>query len=168
MPRIIRSIAIFIPVLLSVGGFNLTAKGQTPNIPELPAALQQSVCENDWEASLGLIGLLIADPTITPVYRTQLVNFHHVLQDWQGAQSSISDIPGCESVPISVDNFSLENTSSTPLDFTAGFQAVMQMRAAPSGYVGYEGPQPSDSTNRDCWVVDGTGQRIDLSLLCAD
>lgn len=166
MPRIIRSIAIFIPILLSVEGFNLAAKGQILNIPELPSALQKPICENDWEASLSLIGPLIANSSISPEYRAQLVDFHHVLQDWRGARSKISNIPGCESVPISVENPALENALSTQLDLTAGFQSVLEMRTLPSGYVDYEGSQPSNSTNRNCWAIDGTGQRIDLSLLC--
>ena len=169
MSRTIRSIAIFIPILLGIEGVNLAAKGQTPNIPELPSALQKSVCENDWETSLSIIGPLIADSAITPTYRAQLVDFHHLLQDWQGDRAKVVDISGCESVPISVNNPALGNVSSTRLDLTAGFESVLQIRTLPSGYVDYEGPQqPSDSTNRNCWAIDVTGQRLDLSLLCRD
>lgn len=168
MPRIIRSIAILIPVLLSVEGFRLTAKGQTPNIPELPPALQKPVCENDWNTSLSLLGPLIADPAITPAYRAQLVDFHHVLQNWQGSRSTISNIPGCDSVSLLVESPPLDNSASTPLDLTTGFQSVLEMHTSPSGYIEYEGLQSSNSANRDCWAIDETGQWIDLNLLCED
>ncbi|MDJ0707827.1 MAG: hypothetical protein QNJ46_31515 [Leptolyngbyaceae cyanobacterium MO_188.B28] len=162
MSRIVRSIAIFIPILLSVEGIVLAAKGQTQNIPELPPNLQKPVCENDWEASLNLIDPLIANSSITHEYRTQLIGFRQLLQDWHGGSSQISNLPGCESIPLSVESAVFDPAASTQLDLTAGYQSVLDMRALPSGSVNYEG----SSTNLDCWAIDSAGRWIDLSLLC--
>ena len=162
MSRIVRSIAIFIPVLFCLEGIVLAARGYTQGIPELPPRLQKPVCENDWEASLTIIAPLIANSSITHEYRNQLVDFHHVLQDWQGGNYQISNLPGCESIPLSVESGIFEPASPTQLDLTAGFQSVLDMRALPSGSVNYEGT----ATRLDCWAIDSAGRRIDLSLLC--
>ena len=164
MSRIVRSIAIFIPILISVEGMSLAAKAQIRGIPELPPDVQKPVCENDWETSLNLIAPLIANSSITHEYRTQLVDFHHLLQDWHGGSSKIANLPGCESIPLSVESAVFEPASSTQLDLTAGFQSVLDMRALPSGSVNYTGA----STNLDCWAIDTAGRRIDLSLLCGN
>lgn len=60
-----------------------------------------------------------------------------------------------------------QSIRSTSLDFNAALQAISQLRSLPKGTIRYQGWQGRSLTERNCWVVDAAGRRIDLSSLCS-
>jgi len=169
MLRELSSIALLTPALLSLEGFGVTAKSQALNIHQLDASLKDLVCQNNWNQAIKAIGPRIGNPRITAQDRQRLIQLRHQLQDWQAAQANVSELPGCEGAAVSVDGPTIEYSASTSLDFAAGLESVVAMRSLPKGYIGYAGlPQATDSVDRSCRVIDASGKKLDLSILCGE
>ncbi|GEM_PF-5311102 len=62
------------------------------------AALQGSVCSNDWNEALRVIGPLMGSPTISSQYRSSLVSFRRQLETWRASSARFDTVPGCEAI----------------------------------------------------------------------
>jgi hypothetical protein len=60
-------------------------------------------------------------------------------------------------IPVSV--------SSEPLNFEAAVQSVEDMNSPYSSFVPYTAPAPT-TFSQECWVVDQSGRRFDLAVMC--
>lgn len=133
-------------------------------VPELNSTTQTAICLNQWNEALRAINPAIANPTISPDYRAELITFRRHIQNWRAISATISDLPGCErysgaiAIPIEYP--------SAPLNFAAAAQSVAIMNSLPSGYIGYDGLAGAGLSTQDCWMIDPQGRRIDLSSMC--
>lgn len=164
MLKTVTSIALLIIPL-----FSAAAYAENGAIPELDSALQTTICQNNWSASIRAVSLLIGNPETSPDDREDLVAFRYQLQDWRAtgaiAAEVISDCAGVavleeDGIPIPV------SVSSPPLNFEAAVQSVEDMNSPYSSFVPYTAPEPPTVFSRECWVVDQSGRRFDLAMLC--
>lgn len=65
------------------------------------AALQGSVCSNDWNEALRVIGPLMGSPTISAQYRSSLVSFRRQLETWRASSTRFDIVPGCGAIASS-------------------------------------------------------------------
>jgi hypothetical protein len=144
-----------------------TAAANADTIPVLDSELQTSLCQGDWRQSIQAVSLRIGDSETSPDEREELVALRYRLQNWRATGAIAADVmPVCEAtapsqtgIPISV------SVSSPPLNFEAAVQSLEDMNSPYSSFVPSEMPQPT-TFSQECWVVDHTGQRFDLALLC--
>ncbi|MBD1871419.1 hypothetical protein H6F95_29795 [Cyanobacteria bacterium FACHB-471] len=163
MLKIVTSIALLTIPLLSVA-----ANAEDTAIPELDSALQTSICQNSWSSSIRAVSLLIGSSETSPDYREDLVAFRYQLQDWRATGAIAAEvIPACEGVAVlEEDGISIPiSVSSPPLNFEAAIQSVEEMNSPYSSFVPYTAPEPT-TFSRECWVVDQSGQRFDLAMMC--
>jgi hypothetical protein len=133
-------------------------------VPELTSDVQSAVCLNRWNAALRAINPAIANPTISPEYRAELITFRRHLQDWRAVSAKVSDLPGCEQYSAAIA-IPVEYPSA-PLDFAAAARSIAILNSLPRGYIGYDGLTGVGLSTQDCWMVDQQGRRIDLSTVC--
>lgn len=168
MLKTVTSVALLtIPLTISL--FNAVTSPATAAIPELDTALQTTICQNSWSTSIRAVSLLIANPETSPDDREDLVALRYQLQDWRATRAIAAEvIPACEGVAVvEEDGISIPVTvSSPPLNFEAAVQSVEEMNSPYSSFVPYSAPEPTTSFSRECWVVDQTGRRFDLAMLC--
>lgn len=62
------------------------------------AALQGSVCSNDWNEALRVIGPLMGSPSISSQYRSNLVTFRRQLETWRASSARFDTVPGCGAI----------------------------------------------------------------------
>jgi hypothetical protein len=153
--------------LLSIPILSVAANAEDTAIPELDSALQTTICQNSWSSSIRTVSLLIGNPETSPDYREELVAFRYQLQDWRATGAIAAEvIPDCEGVAVLEDGISIPvSVSSPPLNFEAAVQSVEEMNSPYSSFVPYTAPEPT-TFNRECWVVDQSGQRFDLAMMC--
>lgn len=164
MLKIVTSIA-----LLTIPLFSAAAKAEDTAIPELDSALQATICQNSWSASIRAISSLIGSPETSPEYREDLVAFRYQLQDWRATGAIAAEvIPACEGVAVlEEDGIPIPvSVSSQPLNFEAAVQSVEDMNSPYSSFVPYTAPAPTTTFSRECWVVDQSGRRFDLAMMC--
>jgi hypothetical protein len=153
--------------LLTIPLFNAAANAESSVIPELDAALQTTLCQNNWSASIRAVSSLIGNPETTPDDREDLVSFRYQLQDWRATGAIAAEvIPNCEGVAVEEDGIPIPvSVSSPPLNFEAAVQSVEEMNSPYSSFVPYAAPAPT-TFSRECWVEDQSGRRFDLAVLC--
>ncbi len=61
-------------------------------------ALQGSVCSNDWNEALRVIGPLMGSPSISAQYRSNLVSFRRQLETWRASNTRFDTVPGCGAI----------------------------------------------------------------------
>jgi len=61
-------------------------------------ALQGSVCSNDWNEALRVIGPLMGSPSISNQYRSNLVTFRRQLETWRASNTRFDTVPGCGAI----------------------------------------------------------------------
>lgn len=66
-------------------------------------ALQGSVCSNDWNEALRVIGPLMGSPSISAQYRSNLVNFRRQLETWRASNTRFDTVPGCGAIASTVE-----------------------------------------------------------------
>ncbi len=64
---------------------------------QLHAALQNAVCQNDWDNALRFVAPLIGQTDISSTYRERLVILRHQLEDWRAAGTAF-DARSCSSI----------------------------------------------------------------------
>ncbi|NJN58330.1 MAG: hypothetical protein HC879_12935 [Leptolyngbyaceae cyanobacterium SL_5_9] len=154
--------------LLTIPLFNVAANAENSVIPELDSALQTTLCQNNWSASIRAVSLLIGNPETTPDDREDLVAFRYQLQDWRATGAIAAEvIPDCEGVAVvEEDGIPIPvSVSSPPLNFEAAVQSVEEMNSPYSSFVPYAAPAPA-TFSRECWLEDQSGRRFDLAVLC--
>jgi hypothetical protein len=70
-------------------------EAQDISFEQLYAAFQGSICSNDWNEALRVIGPMIGSPGISHEYRAQLVQYRRQLEAWRASQAVFSEMEGC-------------------------------------------------------------------------
>lgn len=166
MKKILASVLSLTCLSLGMVDFHRGVIAQDLNLAELPESLQRTICMNDWGKAIHGTNLLIANSTTAPEYREQLINFRYQLQDWRATEAKVSPFKGCEAIASLSDPPATTYDFAAPLNFSAGMRSIEALRSLPSGYIGYEGIRGTTAPDRNCWVIDASGRRTDLTALC--
>lgn len=152
-------------ILLFVFGFGLVnlslpVQGQEFGAPDL----QRAMCQNNWPQALQIANRLIARSETSASDRESLARLRYQLQDWRATRARVNTLPGCETV-ATPEETALTYTAPTSLNFQAAVRSIQEAQRIQPG-TAPASAQLGITSPRGCWVIDRTGQRIDLSAIC--
>lgn len=105
------------------------AQAEPTEVEQLQAALDRSVCFNQWDQAIDITGALIANPTISSNYRNQLLGFRQELERLNTNQIVIANNSSCDRITpstLAVAPLSETVDENTPLDWDAGIATAAQ------------------------------------------
>jgi hypothetical protein len=145
------------------------------SVNQLKANLKLAICQQNWQAAVGISSQLMSSSTITAEYRQHLVTWRHQFSQYAASKTQFAEIPNCEGVAAeafkaSTDSVPLNNAASLPFNSTSSRPAQPQVAAGrPTVSYSYQRPSPLPAATPNdarCYVMYSDGRVVNLDSLC--
>lgn len=145
---------------------------------QLKENLKLAICQQNWQAAVGISSQLMSSSNITAEYRQHLVTWRHQFSQYAASKTRFAEIPNCEGVYAeefkastnSVPLNSASATASLPFSSTASQPARPQVTAArPTVSYAYQRPSPLPAAvpeDARCYIMYSDGRVVNLDSLC--